>query len=129
MAPAESALWRGAIGVGWGGRFATGVVWLRFVAHCPHDRFRVFTVSNLETEYAAQAGEEWIEDVRYSPDGETIAIASHDNNMYAPMLAWARLVVWCRVWFPWFCFASASRSSYVWPTLSGDCAAFHCDMK
>ena len=47
----------------------------------------MFARDGLETLHAAQAGDQWIQDIKFSPDGSTLAVASHDCNMYVACVA------------------------------------------
>jgi len=44
--------------------------------------FEVLVESDLSSVYRGHESHEWIQDVKFSPDGNTLAIGSHDNTIY-----------------------------------------------
>jgi len=44
--------------------------------------FEVLVESDLTSVYRGHESHEWIQDVKFSPDGNTLAIGSHDNTIY-----------------------------------------------
>jgi microtubule-associated protein-like 6 len=44
--------------------------------------FKVLNESDLSSLYEGHESHEWIQDVKFSPDGNTLAIGSHDNIIY-----------------------------------------------
>ena len=43
---------------------------------------RIFTCSNWKLVYMKKISKEWIEDLKFSPDGQYLAVGSHDNKIY-----------------------------------------------
>lgn len=42
---------------------------------------RVFQTSNWSLVYSGKQGKEWIEDLKFSPDGNWLAVGGHDNKI------------------------------------------------
>ena len=43
---------------------------------------RIYKVANWELINTISDSKEWIEDLKFSPDSEYLAVGSHDNNVY-----------------------------------------------
>uniref|UniRef100_A0A7S2V7Z0 Anaphase-promoting complex subunit 4 WD40 domain-containing protein n=2 Tax=Fibrocapsa japonica TaxID=94617 RepID=A0A7S2V7Z0_9STRA len=43
---------------------------------------QVFEAASMDNIFKARHAKEWISDVKFSPDAQTLAVASHDNNIY-----------------------------------------------
>lgn len=44
--------------------------------------WRVFSAETLDELAMGQACDAWVQDIRFSPDGNTLAVAAHDNSIY-----------------------------------------------
>ncbi len=43
---------------------------------------RVFQTSTMKMLHMQKCGVEWIEDLKFSPDGKHLAVGAHDNKLY-----------------------------------------------
>ncbi len=48
----------------------------------PQGQIHVLNATTLAVEFTGQAGKEWIQDLKFSPDGSKLAVANHDNKVY-----------------------------------------------
>ena len=48
----------------------------------PEGQFVVLNASTLAVVHTGHNAKEWIQDVKFSPDGATLAVGSHDNKIY-----------------------------------------------
>ena len=44
--------------------------------------FAIYNANDLQQIHKAKDSKEWIQDLKFSPDGNTLAVGSHDNNVY-----------------------------------------------
>lgn len=43
---------------------------------------RIFQTSTWKMVHMQKCGNEWIEDLKFSPDGKSLAVGAHDNKLY-----------------------------------------------
>ena len=78
FSPDGSAL---AVGMGGGGKFG-GAEEEEGEEDDQAGAFRVLDGSTLEVVFEGQDATEWIQDIKFSPEGKLMAVSSHDNNIY-----------------------------------------------